>query len=81
MAIAQVWSNRPRAPSLPQSREVERRYDDHLSWVNSTRSLRPDRGFVKMGVRSDIWLPWMMYMAACDVDEYLGFLSLESWKL
>jgi dimethylaniline monooxygenase (N-oxide forming) len=81
MAIAQLWSSRPCSPSLPSQMEMERDFSEHLTWVESVRALSPRRKLVKYSVRSRSWLPWVTKMGGCDLDDHLGYFTLESWKL
>ncbi|KAJ9500880.1 hypothetical protein H2202_003438 [Exophiala xenobiotica] len=81
MALAQIWSNRADTPSLPPQGDMEQWYADHLAYVRSLRALSPHGKFVKLSVRSGLWLPWVQDTAGCEVAKYLDFFSLPAWKL
>ena len=81
MAIAQLWSNKPNTPSLPSQREMERWHVEHLAWVKSVRALSSESKFVKLTVRSRLWMPWITQMGDCNLDNHLGYFGLDSWKL
>ena len=81
MAIAELWSRRQGTPSLPQRQDMKQWYAEHLAWVSSVRALSPERKYLKLTVRSRRWLPWVTRMGGCEIDDHLGYFSLNSWEL
>lgn len=80
MALAQMWSTKPTSPPIPPLKEMHMWHLQHARWISSLRATHPAGKSIKFSVSGGPWTEWVQRTAGTNVQEHLGWMSLQAWK-